>query len=147
MTACVSRDRYQSAPNYKFSYVGFVDPSGGSSDSMAIAIGHMDYIKETVVIDCMDERKPPFSPEQVTQEFTDLAKRYRLKALTGDRYGGLWPREQFEKFNIRYEPADKPKSDLYVSAALFMFGSHPISLTGPANSDACGHRLRVKASA
>jgi len=34
-----------------------------------------------------------------------------------------------------------------VPAAALMFGSQPISLTGPPNSDARGHRLRVKACA
>jgi hypothetical protein len=31
----------------------------------------------------------------------------------GDRYGGEWPREQFHKRSIFYEPAEKPKSELY----------------------------------
>src|SRR5262249_59408402 len=30
-----------------------------------------------------------------------------------DRYGGEWPREQFQKRGVFYEPAEKPKSDLY----------------------------------
>jgi hypothetical protein len=33
--------------------------------------------------------------------------------VTGDRYPGEWPREQFRKLDINYEPAAKPKSDLY----------------------------------
>jgi hypothetical protein len=32
----------------------------------------------------------------------------------GDRYGGEWPREQFQKRGIFYEPADKSKSEIYV---------------------------------
>ena len=34
--------------------------------------------------------------------------------VTGDRYGGEWPREQFRKRGIEYKPADKPKSELYL---------------------------------
>ena len=34
--------------------------------------------------------------------------------MVGDRYAGEWPREQFSKFGIRYEPSSKTKSDLYV---------------------------------
>ena len=34
------------------------------------------------------------------------------KAL-GDHYGGEWPREQFRKHGIDYEPASKSKSELY----------------------------------
>jgi hypothetical protein len=33
--------------------------------------------------------------------------------VTGDRYGGEWPRERFREHGIAYEPAAKPKSDLY----------------------------------
>jgi hypothetical protein len=33
--------------------------------------------------------------------------------VTGDRYAGEWPREQFRKHGIAYEPSAKPKSDLY----------------------------------
>ena len=35
--------------------------------------------------------------------------------LTGDRYAGEWPREQFRKHGIAYEISEKPKSDLYQS--------------------------------
>ena len=34
--------------------------------------------------------------------------------ITGDRYAGEWPREQFSKFGIRYEATMKSKSDMYV---------------------------------
>jgi hypothetical protein len=30
-----------------------------------------------------------------------------------DRYAGLWPTERFRAHDIAYEPAEKPKSDLY----------------------------------
>jgi hypothetical protein len=33
--------------------------------------------------------------------------------VTGDRYAGEWPREAFRAHGISYEPAPKPKSDLY----------------------------------
>jgi hypothetical protein len=45
---------------------------------------------------------------------TDLLKTYRIFSVIGDRYAGEWPREQFSKFGTRYEPAPKPKSELYV---------------------------------
>ena len=35
-------------------------------------------------------------------------------ASLGDRYAGEWPVEQFARFNIRFEQAAKPKSDLYI---------------------------------
>jgi len=66
-----------------------------------------------VVVDAVREVKPPFSPEDVVDEFATLLKRYRIVKVTGDRYAGEWPREQFRKLRISYEPAAKPKSDLY----------------------------------
>ena len=40
---------------------------------------------------------PPFSPEGVVKEFCSTLARYRVFAVKGDRYAGLWPREQFSK--------------------------------------------------
>ena len=57
--------------------------------------------------------KPPFSPEAVVEEFAEALKRYRVTRVVGDRYGGEFPRELFRKRGINYQPAEKPKSDLY----------------------------------
>jgi hypothetical protein len=96
-------------------YNGFVDPSGGSADSMTLAIGHVekDLTAARYVVDVLRERKPPFSPESVVSEFADLLCDYRISAVVGDRYAGEWPRERFAVHRIRYEPSAKPKSDLY----------------------------------
>ena len=59
------------------------------------------------------ERKPPFSPEQVVEEFAKIVRSYRCTKVYGDRYGGEWPREQFRKHGVNYECSDKPKSELY----------------------------------
>jgi hypothetical protein len=92
-------------------YRAFVDPSGGSSDSMTLAVAHRE--DDVIVIDAVRERKPPFSPEAVAHDFALLLKSYKISRLTGDRYGGEWPREQFRKHGITYEPSPRPKSDLY----------------------------------
>jgi hypothetical protein len=42
------------------SYFAFVDPSGGSEDSMTLAISHREY-DERIVIDHVAEVAPPFS--------------------------------------------------------------------------------------
>jgi hypothetical protein len=112
--ACVTTGTYERAPQLGvYNYLGFVDPSGGSNDSFTLAIGHNDLTKQTVVIDCLREIKPPFSPEQVCAEFADLLKTYAIHSITGDRYAGQWPVEQFGKFNIVYTQSAAPKSDLY----------------------------------
>jgi hypothetical protein len=49
----------------------------------------------------------------VVQEYAALLKSYRISKVTGDRYAGEWPREQFRKYGVQYEVADKSKSDIY----------------------------------
>ena len=74
-------------------YYAFVDPSGGSSDEMTLAIAHREDLR--VVLDLIAARKPPFSPESVVVEFVALLKQYGLSTVCGDRYAGEWPRERF----------------------------------------------------
>jgi hypothetical protein len=109
--ACISFEVRERAPMKGMRYFGFVDPSGGSADSMTLAIGHRE--EDIVVVDALREIKPKFSPESVVAEFAELLKSYRVSRVSGDRYAGEWPREQFRKVGINYEPAEKPKSDLY----------------------------------
>jgi hypothetical protein len=93
-------------------YCAFVDPSGGSSDSMTLAIGHRGD-GDRVVLDAVRERRPPFSPDDVVLEFVALLNSYGVRSVTGDRYAGEWLRERFRVHGIEYVVADKPKSDLY----------------------------------
>ena len=92
-------------------YFGFVDPSGGSADSFTLAIAHKE--NDVAILDAVREARPPFSPEAIVSEFAALLKAYRISTITGDRYAGEWPRERFRVHGIKYEPAAKPKSDLY----------------------------------
>jgi hypothetical protein len=109
--ACISYDTRERAPMSQTRYYSFFDPSGGSVDSATLAIGHKE--NDVVVVDAMRERKPPFSPEDVVAEFSELLKSYKISKVVGDRYAGEWPRERFREHGISYEPAVKPKSDLY----------------------------------
>jgi hypothetical protein len=109
--ACVALGVRERAPLSGVSYSAFVDPSGGSADSMTLAVGHRQ--DDVAVLDAVRERKPPFSPEDVVSEFAELLKSYRVTKVTGDRYAGEWPVERFREHGVTYEPAAKPKSDLY----------------------------------
>jgi hypothetical protein len=60
---------------------------------------------------CLRERKTAFSPEMVS-EFAELLKSYRVTSISGDRYAGVG-RKKDSVTRIRYEAAQKPKSDLY----------------------------------
>jgi len=108
---CVSLGVRERQPMSAVSYSAFVDPSGGSGDSMTLAIGHQE--DDMAVPDAIRERRPPFSPEDVVLEFAELLKTYRITEVQGDRYSGEWTRERFNHHGIRYELAEKSKSDLY----------------------------------
>ena len=42
-------------------------------------------------------------------------KGYHIGSVTGDRYGGEWPREQFRKLGgVDYRTAEKTKSEIYL---------------------------------
>ncbi|MGE0750815.1 MAG: hypothetical protein AB7K64_09535 [Variibacter sp.] len=94
-----------------FTYRAFVDPSGGSADAFTLAIAHRE--DRNSLLDVIRERRPPFAPTAVVADFSALLKSYGITSVTGDRYAGEWPREAFRAHGISYEPAPKPKSDLY----------------------------------
>jgi hypothetical protein len=125
--ACVAKGVYEHAPARSLTYRAFADPSGGSSDSFTLAIGHYLYNQQVVVIDALRETVPPFSPEQVVGQYADLLKSYHLSAVTSDRYAGQWVVEQFGKFGIMRMQAAKPKSDLYADT-LALLNSRRIEL-------------------
>ena len=64
-------------------------------------------------MDATREKKPPFSPDQVVADFSDLLRRYNVTTVHGDFYAGLWPTERFRKHGISYRVAKKSKSDIY----------------------------------
>src|SRR5262249_23540441 len=94
-------------------YYAFCDPSGGSSDSMVLVVGHQD--DDRAVLDLIREAKPPFSPQEVVTEFVTDLRRYNVTALRADRYAGEWPREQFSKRGIEYWACERNKSQLYTN--------------------------------
>src|SRR5699024_2228764 len=87
--AAVSPGRHELPIGSGARYIVFVDPSGGSADSFTLAIAHRDKGGRGV-LDCIRERRPPFSPEAVVQEFAETLKSYRVGIVTGDHYAGEW---------------------------------------------------------
>jgi hypothetical protein len=110
--SCVIPNRFDLGPRGDVDYVGFVDPSGGASDSFALGIAHRE--RDRAVLDLLREVKAPFKPESVVEEFSDTLKRYKVSTVTGDKYGGDWPAEQFEKRGIQYRAAEHFRSELYL---------------------------------
>jgi hypothetical protein len=111
--AAIIAGRYELPRVEHVRYFGFCDPSGGSSDSMTLAIAHMQGNR--VILDLIRERRAPFSPDTCVKEFSDTLKAFGISRIHGDRYAGEWPREAFRKCGIEYRVADKTKSDLYLT--------------------------------
>ena len=131
--ACVVPGARELPPLSRHRYFAFVDPSRWLVGSMTLAIAHKEKahpkfgsqqgsnrIREdnddwAVVLDAIREVRPPFSPESVVAEFAALARSYGCRTITGDRYGGEWPREQFKHHGMTYQVAEQTRSDLYLT--------------------------------
>ena len=110
-----TRENHDYPPQAETNYEVFVDTSGGRHDSYTIAIAHRDADNRYIVDACRD-RHPPFDPAQVTKEYADLAKQYGRHTVTGDHYSGEWVVAEFAKHRISYQPANRPKSKIYLEA-------------------------------
>ena len=78
---------------------------------MTLAIAHRENAR--VGLDLVRERPSRFSPDEVVKEFAETLRRYNIRSIRGDRYGGEWPRERFRAHGIAYDVAELAKSDLY----------------------------------
>lgn len=94
-------------------YQAFVDPSGGSNDSMTLAIAHREG--EHGILDLMREIRPPFSPEAVVAEYALTLRNYGIRKVVGDAYSGQWCREVFSRYGIEYTLSDANRSQLYLN--------------------------------
>jgi hypothetical protein len=116
--ACTDIGDFERPALKHFNYCGFIDPSGGSSDSMTMGIAHCE--EGITVLDGVWELRPPFNPQDVVEEFSDRLKGYGLTRCfgdryAGDRYAGVWVTDAFALHGISYEHADLNKSEIYGS--------------------------------
>ncbi|MDT8327529.1 MAG: hypothetical protein RQ750_09135 [Roseovarius sp.] len=119
ISALISSDLIDSAQRQKplelppmrgVDYRAFVDPAGGGSDEFTLAIGHEE--NERIVVDLV--RGLTGSPAEIVREYADILRRYSIRRVTGDRYAGRWPRDEFLRFNIRYDVSELDRSGLYL---------------------------------
>jgi hypothetical protein len=111
LEACTADGLFEIPPVRNTAYLAFCDPSGGSSDAMTLAIAHHD--DGVAVLDCVREVRAQFQPEAVVADFCTTLAAYGVAKVTGDRYAGEWPREQFAKRKVDYVASEKVKSDIY----------------------------------
>jgi hypothetical protein len=96
-----------------YQYTAFVDPSGGSRDSFAMAISHREG--DHAIIDVIREVRAPCDPESAIEQFCQVLRQYHVYSVRGDRYAGEWPVQAFQKRGVIYEVSDKSKSELYTT--------------------------------
>lgn len=113
--ACVSPDVLERSRVQSVTYSAFVDPSGGSSDSMTLAIGHRQVAEGRAVgvLDAVREIRAPFSPDSAVAEFAQLLHSYGVRMVRGDRYAAEWVVGAFSKVGIEYRTSDLNKSEIY----------------------------------
>lgn len=93
-------------------YFSFCDSSGGKHDSFTLAIGHQENKK--IIVDSVYETKPPFNPDDVVRNYSELLKQFNIYEVIGDKYSAEWVASSFRRENIRYIQSELPKSELYI---------------------------------
>ena len=96
----------------RFQYVCFVDPSGGKRDSFTAAVSHRQG--DTLFLDMAREWRAPLDPATVVGEIAALVKPYNIRSVTGDAYGGEWPRTAFRAAGLSYEVSERSRSEIYL---------------------------------
>jgi hypothetical protein len=104
--------RSELPPEPGVTYAAFCDPSGGVSDAMTLAIGHLSQ-DGACVLDALVEVRPPFDPEQAVRRCAEALRRYGVASVAGDHYAGSWPVARFREHGIEFVQSARPKSDLY----------------------------------
>jgi hypothetical protein len=116
-------------------YRAFVDPSGGAAggDAYTLAIAHREQGR--YIIDVLRGRRGPFDPVEVTKEFAEVCKQYRVGRVIGDRYAAEWVTAAWRRDSgMSYANSEDPASQLYLETLpLFTQGlvslpDHPILL-------------------
>jgi hypothetical protein len=99
-------------PANNIKYRAFVDPAGGGADEFTLAISHKEGL--CTVIDLVRGRKG--SPAEIVGEYARILQNYGIKTVSGDRYAGRWPRDEFNRHGIDYNVSEMDRSALYLES-------------------------------
>jgi hypothetical protein len=76
---------------------------------MAMAVAHK--LGDLIVLDCVREVRPGFSPQDVVKEFSAVFKSYGITRIVGDAWGGGFVREPFAP--LEYVLSKQNRSEIY----------------------------------
>src|SRR5207249_4446007 len=97
-----------SRPPVRARYWAFADvASGAGRDSAALAIGHLEG--QRLIVDMVDEVKPPFSAEEMVRRFSTAIKQYGICRVGGDAFAKGWCAESFGRNGVTYHEDAPPK--------------------------------------
>jgi hypothetical protein len=95
-------------------FYGFIDASGGRSDSFTAGISFWDAERKKVVLTNLQEVRPPFNPAGVVETFSKILEEYRIHKVEADSYGGEWIASAFKEQGITVLPSKRSKSEIYL---------------------------------
>lgn len=99
-------------------YQAFTDAAGGTGgDSYTVAVAHREGAgeDEVFVVDVVRGTRGKFDPNEVTKEYAELLKSFRISTVSGDKYGAEWVAGAWKSAGINYVAADLTKSEIYLA--------------------------------
>jgi hypothetical protein len=122
---CTDYGAVERPPRRSIRYFCYSDPASGTGkDSYALAIGHVEFDQaQTVWLDVVRERKPPFSPSAVIAEFVPLLRQYGITEVIGDRYAVGFHIDEWQRNGFVFKPCERTTSENYL-------GLLPLLLSG-----------------
>jgi len=103
-------------------YVCFVDHASGveHGDSFCFCIAHQDRETDKIIIDYLEEFKPPFIPSHAIEETIRVCEDYEISHVQSDKFAKGFIIEGFERHGFVWEPCFLSKSELYNELLILM---------------------------
>ena len=130
--------RHELPPREGVGYVAACDPSGGGADAFTLAIAHAEgeagarRVIQDVMKGWSRRGSASLDLEGVVREIAALCKRYRIAAVSGDRYAAGWVRERFRAEGLRYDDAQikTAEGDKYLDKSAAYLEIEPLFAQG-----------------
>ena len=100
------------------SYAAGIDPSGGGKDTFAVSVLHNEG--PTKIVHDFQKGWAPSRSHGVNlagicEEIAAILRAYGLYRAHGDKYGGRWVAQEFQKVGVYYEPAEVDTSRAFAA--------------------------------